>query len=84
MTEGAEPYEVKASSTVLNGGMRRRTVRQRALSLPNLAKALSFRKLLQPQHHAEKPVYFCLQLGTEPPQTTDNHRPFHRRQFVHP
>ena len=40
--------------------------------------------LLQPQHHAEKPVYFCLQLRTEPPKTTDNDRPFHRRQFVHP
>jgi hypothetical protein len=40
--------------------------------------------LLQPQHYAEKPVYFCLQLRTEPPKTTDNDRLFHRRQFVHP
>jgi hypothetical protein len=34
-TAGAEPCEVKASSTVLNGGMRKRPVRQRASSLPN-------------------------------------------------
>ena len=39
---------------------------------------------LQPQHHAEHPVYFYLQLQAEPPKATHKDRPFHRRQFVHP
>ena len=33
--KGAEPDAVKAASPVLKGGMRKRTHRQRALSLPN-------------------------------------------------
>jgi transposase len=35
MTKGAAPCAVKVARTVLNGGMRKRTARQRALSLPN-------------------------------------------------
>jgi hypothetical protein len=34
-TKGAAPCAVKVARTVLNGGMRKRTARQRALSLPN-------------------------------------------------
>ena len=37
VTKGAAPDAVKAARPVLNGGMRKRTHRQRALSLPNPA-----------------------------------------------
>jgi hypothetical protein len=47
-----KPSAEKVARTVLNGGMRKRTARQRALSLPNWNVAISPKKL--------RAIYSCL------------------------